>query len=566
MINSFDIEDVVGGNGDGVISPFETIDMPVTLENIGGATAEDVDADLGFEVTNTYITLINTTSNFGDILPDCTSEGSPPFSFSVAGNCPNGETVEFKLDVSDNNGNNWVHTFFTVVWSPELSFEGLVIDDAGGWRPNGILNADETADAIISLKNNNAYAHATGLSTVLKTSDPYITILDSTASYADIAPGQTVENSSDVFVLEASSTLPYDHQVDMELHVTGDNIQDVVSVSFIAGERMGDDPSGPDAYAYWAYDLLDTLYTECPTYNWVELDPAYGGNGTELVLGDDETVQLALPFGFVYYGTNYDTISVCSNGWLSLGVTSATDFRFHQIPDPLGPPACVGVFWTNLDPTQAGSIFYRYDSGMHAFIVEWSRTYSVLGHDNETFQAVLYDPVYNPTVTGDGEVYCQFHTVNDYNVAGTGIEDESETIGLPFQLGGYYYSGSAELVDNSVVKFTTDPPELLGIAENKDVTLPKVFALSQNFPNPFDNNTRIAYQIPAGRAVHAVLQVYDASGKVVRTLVNKEQAPGYYVLTWDGCNAFGKRVASGVYFARFAAGDFVKTGKMLYLK
>jgi hypothetical protein len=284
------------------------------------------------------------------------------------------------------------------------------------------------------------------------------------------------------------------------------------------------------------------------------------------VLGDDETSQLVLPFSFMYYGTEYDTISVCSNGWFALGVTNATDFRFHQIPDPLGPPACVAPFWTNLDPTQAGSIFYRYDSGLHAFIIEWSRIHSVLGNDIETFQAILYDPAYNPTVTGDGEIYCQYYTVNDEDVAGTGIEDETETIGLPFQMGGVYNSGSAQLVDNSVVKFTTDPPALLGIEESKNEILPKVFALSQNFPNPFGNNTRIAYQIPAGRSVYAVLQVYDVSGKVVRTLVNKAQDPGYYVLTWDGCDAFGKRVASGVYFARFAAGDYVKTGKMLYLK
>ena len=219
---------MVGGNGDGVVSPFETIDMPVTLTNIGEMTANNVVSDLGFEVANPYITLINTTSDFGDILPDCSSEGVPPFSFSVAGSCPNGDTIKFELDISDSAGNNWIRTFYTVVWSPELSFEGLIIDDTGEWRPNGILNPDETGDAVISLKNSNAYAHATGLNTVLRTNDSYITILDSIAAFADIAPGQTVENSSDVFVLQASSSLPYDHQVDMELHVTGDNIQDVI--------------------------------------------------------------------------------------------------------------------------------------------------------------------------------------------------------------------------------------------------------------------------------------------------------------------------------------------------
>ncbi len=564
---SHSIDAGTSGNGDGFISPYETIYVPVVVKNKGGATAKDVTANLRFDVVNSYITFIDTVSDYGDIMPDSLREGTPPYSFSVNASCPDGDTIFFEILINDSAGHDWYGTFYEVVWSPEVTFEGLVIDDSGEWRPNGILNVGETANTIISLRNANANAVVTGINTILRTTDPYITIIDSTATYSDIGPGATVDNTSSPFILYANNSLPYDHQVDLELQVTADNLVATLNFSFIAGERTNEDPTGPDDYTYWAYDMTDTLYTERPSYSWVELDPNYGGNGTELVLGDDETKQLTLPFSFMYYGTDYDTISVCSNGWIGLGVTNDASFRYYPVPDPNGPPAAVGVFWGRLDPSQAGGVYYRYDASLHAFIVQWSRVFHVTGGNEETFQVLLYDPVYNPTVTGDGEVFCQYLVVKNPANSMTGIEDESETMGLQYQLSNSYEPGAAPLADNFVCKFTTDPPEPLGIAEEAtNFVYPSVFGLSQNVPNPFYGHTQIAYQIPAGRNVRAILRVYDISGKVVRTLVDRDHNPGFYRVAWDGRDNHGRHVASGVYFVRFAAGDYVHTGKMLMVK
>ncbi|MCK4233850.1 T9SS type A sorting domain-containing protein [candidate division WOR-3 bacterium] len=565
IYESHNIDDVSGGNGDGVISPFETISMSVILHNIGVESAQNVVSNLRFAVANSFITLIDTISDFGDIMPDSLKEGTPPYSFIVAGNCPNGDSIWFEIETIDSAGNDWIQTFFDVVWSPELTYEGFTIDDSGQAHPNGILNAGETVDVIVSLKNWNNYAHATGVSAILKTSNAYITATDSIANFPDMIPGATVDNGSDPFILVASSTLPFDCQVDMELYVTADNCVDTFYYSFIAGERMQEDPTGPDIYSYWAYDMTDTLYTECPVYNWIEIDPNYGGSGTELVLGTNETNQLELPFSFMYYGDNYDTISVCSNGWLALGVTNDTSQLYFPIPDSQGPPACVATFWGMLDPAVTGGVYYMYNSSIHAFIVQWSRVFHKLSE--ETFEVILYDPAYNPTVTGDGEILCQYYDVNFLSNSCTGIEDGSETIGLMYQMSGSYSPGAAHLIDNFALKFTTDPPEYVGVSESVNTPVyPKLFGLSQNVPNPFYNKTRISYQIPFGKSAHTILKVYDATGRVVRTLVDEDQGPGWYSVTWDGRDGFGKRVSSGVYFTRFTAGNYVKTGKMLYLR
>ncbi len=252
IYSSHIIDDVTGGNGDGVISSFETISMPLSLKNIGVESAKDVVANLRFEVANSYISLIDTTADFGNILPDSVKQGTPPYSFSVAGNCPNGDTIKFEIEIMDSAGNDWLQTFSEVVWNPELTYEGLLIDDAGQANPNGILNFGETADAIVSLKNWNDYAHATGLTAVLTTQDTYITVTDSTANFPDITPHGTQDNSSDPFVLTASSSLPFDHKVDMTLYIIGDNCVDTFNFSFIAGERTGEDPVGPDDHANWS--------------------------------------------------------------------------------------------------------------------------------------------------------------------------------------------------------------------------------------------------------------------------------------------------------------------------
>ncbi len=97
---------------------------------------------------------------------------------------------------------------------------------------------------------------------------------------------------------------------------------------------------------------------------------------------------------------------------------------------------------------------------------------------------------------------------------------------------------------------------VVGLEEiSSELPLPRTFGLSQSFPNPFSYSTSIRYQVPVdGLPRTAVsLAIYDLSGRLVRTLVDTEQGPGYYVVRWDGKDASGYAVASGLYFYRLSA-------------
>ena len=89
--------------------------------------------------------------------------------------------------------------------------------------------------------------------------------------------------------------------------------------------------------------------------------------------------------------------------------------------------------------------------------------------------------------------------------------------------------------------------------------IPSTFKLEQNYPNPFNSSTKIIYQLSASSKV--VLKIYDVLGREVRTLVNKEQSAGRYLINF---NASG--LTSGVYFYRLRVGSFVQTKKMVLLK
>ncbi len=94
--------------------------------------------------------------------------------------------------------------------------------------------------------------------------------------------------------------------------------------------------------------------------------------------------------------------------------------------------------------------------------------------------------------------------------------------------------------------------------------MPTEFALNQNYPNPFNPTTSISFSLP--KDAHVLLQVFDVTGALVKTLVDQSVRTGNMQVNWDGTNLLGNKVASGVYLYRLAAGDFVTAKKMVLMK
>lgn len=97
-----------------------------------------------------------------------------------------------------------------------------------------------------------------------------------------------------------------------------------------------------------------------------------------------------------------------------------------------------------------------------------------------------------------------------------------------------------------------------------DPILPRDFKLSRNYPNPFNGLTRISYEIPQAASVH--LAIYDLLGREIVVLENSNQEAGFYNAIWDGRDAEGRELPSGVYLYRLQAGAVNWTRKLLLLR
>jgi hypothetical protein len=93
------------------------------------------------------------------------------------------------------------------------------------------------------------------------------------------------------------------------------------------------------------------------------------------------------------------------------------------------------------------------------------------------------------------------------------------------------------------------------------VAAPTLFAAR---PNPTSSATEIAFALPADGA--ATLRVYDVAGRLVRTLAEGPTTAGVHHARWDGLDARGRAVRSGIYFAKLTAGTTIRSERILWLR
>jgi hypothetical protein len=87
----------------------------------------------------------------------------------------------------------------------------------------------------------------------------------------------------------------------------------------------------------------------------------------------------------------------------------------------------------------------------------------------------------------------------------------------------------------------------------------KEFALRDNYPNPFNPSTTISFQLP--KSSMTSLKIFNTFGQEIATLIEGEKEAGSHQVQWNATT-----VASGVYFYRLQAGEFMETKKMILLK
>jgi len=535
------------GNGDSLAGPGETITLPVWVINYGDSTAQSVTAVLS--TADTLATMLDSVMGLGDIPGrDSTCTSPQGFRLNIDPTCPDRHVISFDLRCRDVRGDTWMSDFTVMVCAPVLALSAETVVDTAGNR-NGRLDPCETAQFVVTLSNS-GLGPADSTRCVLRSTDPRLIVTDSLADIGTISGNSVATNAADPFTVTAADMLP-ETQIRCTLRVICHARAYAFPFDVTVGLTSALDPipDGPRLPPqYWALDDVDAHYPEHPTYDWVELN----GVGTRLALSDNQTVVIDLPAGFgpfKYYGRRYTQVSICSNGWLAPGATTATSWTNVRLPRSSGPPM-LAVNWDDLYPATGSAAWYLCDTAQHRFIVQWDSFRYRSGPGRlDRFQVVIYDTTMAAR-DGNSELVYQYATANWIQSSTIGIQDPTPSIGITVIYDTTRNRAAAPIYAHRAIKFTTDAP-IVGITEAKSqIQNPKSQVLSA-FPNPFTDKTTIRLSPLATRHSPLVLRIYDSQGRLVRSFSLLSAPPS---LTWDGRDNSGRALPSGTYFVLLRAG------------
>ena len=340
-------------------------------------------------------------------------------------------------------------------------------------------------------------------------------------------------------------------------------------------------PVAPNNFGYWAYDDNDEGYDAKPNFNWIELDPNYGGavDAIHYQLDDDDHVDLDLPFTFKYHGNDYNTLTVSSNGWASFGPCDIDYFWNMSIPMNMGPKALLAPFSDDLETIDSDgdgvidiwiNVYTWYDEENGRFFIEWSRALN--GYDEETeetFQVILHDQNSIPTLDANGVIDFQYLEIYDIDVtknySTVGIEAPGKNYGTQYVFNNVYAPGASPLQSERIIRFTTQAPDnyISSLDIDKKVIADQ-FELSPAFPNPFNPTTHFELTIFENEMID--LFIIDLLGRRVANIYNGFLTRGMHRFSWNGKGYNGISLGSGTYFTVARSANNSEIRKILLFK
>jgi hypothetical protein len=126
---------------------------------------------------------------------------------------------------------------------------------------------------------------------------------------------------------------------------------------------------------------------------------------------------------------------------------------------------------------------------------------------------------------------------------------------------GYYHVTATDYSGNEGDAASV---ENTGAGANGLTGIPSSYALMQNRPNPFKTGTVVRFDLP--RSEKVLLEVYDVTGRLVKSLVSGTYRPGRHSVIWAGDGVSGVPVGPGIYFLSIEAGDFSDVKKMMVVR
>jgi len=427
-----------------------------------------------------------------------------------------------------------------------LVLEGYSIDDSVIGNNNGVFDPDESVYLIVTLHNGGSI-DAINVVGNLSESDPYVSVDSATSNFGNINAGTSKNNISNPFVISSVASTPQGH---------------IASFTLVVSEEGG---------------YVDTFY----------IDIKIGAGGDFLIWDPDpnhssgSAIETALEL-LGYYGIYTTDLSAYYN-----------ELQYYQAVF-----VCVGIYsnnYTILDGSpEATALVDFLNTGGRVYLEGGDVWYFDPQYEN----GYDFGPLFGINATSDGSSdlatiqgqSSTFTTGMNFSYSGEnnwidhisatgsgflvfansspsydcGVANDAgsyRTVGVSWEFGGLVDGSppsTKEALADSIMHFFGI---FVGVEEElvNSSSLPKVYGLSQSYPNPSSRDVTIRYQLP--RKGNVSLKVYDVSGRLIEVLTDGVEEAGYHSESLDT-----KGYASGVYFYRLKAGDKTFTRKMLVVR
>jgi len=425
-----------------------TVPLHLQLENLGAALS---DVTLAFASRHPGVSITEEV-----FIPEVVADGPlDPLTLhlTIDPDLEHGDAVVLDLDVY-HAADSWHWQRSIIIQAPRLEIDEFILR-------SGVVNAGDSASFQISLVNQGGAP--TDSFYVIPLEHELLSFSSEPLVFEPIGVDETGVSLAQFEVVFSDQIFPGE-RLDVGFIATSSARTDTLRASVEIGELIRFGPSRADDYGYRMFDEFDLSFSKAQSYDWVEISPAGGGNGSMLGITDsweedDASIVINLPFPVSYYGETFTTITVCTNGWAAFGAQDVVNFHNRIIPSPIGPTAMLAPFWDDL--TTAYGRVYQYTSGDNgAFILQWDNMNHLYIDDRLSFQVIIYNTDQFPTDSGDSDIKFQYKLYENTDVlanfATIGIESPDSRTGLQASYNNIDDPSVAYLRNNTAILFSTD--------------------------------------------------------------------------------------------------------------
>ncbi|MFH0765209.1 MAG: C25 family cysteine peptidase, partial [Calditrichota bacterium] len=314
--------DQVEGNDDDDLNPGESFRLSLSATNAGNRTAlHNLTAVIS--AFSPWLEVGDNQISFGDVDPGATADGNDGVVLTLNASCPDAQARAAQqpsvIVTFDSDEGSWRNALNIDAVAPNFTVNRL---------PGGNTIPAELRRVNVELKNIGRM-NSQALTGRLVSMGMGVSVIDDQMTFGAINAGAQITNQGDGFLVSGNTIVPPGFINPMALILTTQSgFTDTARFSLQVGTTRENAPTGPDRYGYICFDNTDEAWDLSPDYDWVEIDPRDQNaefEGTALNFAGrseaDVGETLVIPLGFEtrYYGVLYDSISVCTNGFIAMG-------------------------------------------------------------------------------------------------------------------------------------------------------------------------------------------------------------------------------------------------------